>query len=367
MAGHDTSPTPPREAVSLVATIFNEADTIASWLRSIGRQTRLPDEIVIVDAGSTDGTAEIAASADIGIPVRVVVVAGANIPQGRNIAFEHATGPIVAVTDAGTLLEPDWLARLVAPLEADPAAAVSAGFFRPHGETWFEWVLGTIITPRWPEIDPARFLPSSRSLAVRREWWQRAGGYPGWLRACEDLVFDLRLKDAGARFVMAPDAVVRWRARSTLRGFFEQYRGYARGDGHAHLWPKRHALRFGAYTAAPLLLVAGVRRRLAWAMLAAGFAGYIHKPWSRLAAERPFESGASTAAAYALAPVIVVVGDIAKLVGYPQGLWERRRAGDPEALEHAPSRLRSRSTTLGRRFFRHQRRRPTNHGQDHRH
>ena len=49
----------------------------------------------------------------------------------------------------------------------------------------------TTTLPDQTDIDPARFLPSSRSVAFRREVFDRTGGYPEWLDYCEDLLFDM--------------------------------------------------------------------------------------------------------------------------------------------------------------------------------
>ena len=247
--------------VSLVATVFNEARSLERWLASIDAQTRSPEEIVIVDAGSRDGTWErLSAWAGDRPGVRLLEVSGCNVPEGRNAAIAAAGGPLICVCDAGTVLEPDWLEQIVAPLERDQGVGVSGGFFRPAGDTRFERVLAAVVTPRLPEIDPERYLPSSRSLAFRKQWWERAGGYPEWLRAGEDLVFDFALLRAGARLHFAPDAVVWWSPQSSLRGFFWQYWHYARGDGHGHLWPWRHAARYGSYALGGALLALSCRR-----------------------------------------------------------------------------------------------------------
>ncbi len=178
---------------------------------------------MFVDGGSTDGTLESLERIGAADPrFRVISAPGATIAQGRNIAIEHALGPVIAVTDAGTIAEPTWLERLVAPLDADPRIDVSSGFFLAGGSTWFERSLSTVITPQLPEVDPETFLPSSRSVAFRKDAWNNVGGYPEWLRHCEDLVFDLALRRAGARFAFAPDALVTWHARPELRAFFRQ-------------------------------------------------------------------------------------------------------------------------------------------------
>lgn len=324
------------EGVSLCATLFNEADSVVAWLQSIAAQTRPPEEIVLCDAGSTDGTIDrIEESAARDGRIRLIVEPGANVPEGRNAAIRQATGPVIAVTDAGTILDPEWLERLIAPLQADPEVAVSAGFYRPAGRNAFERILATVITPRRRDLPADGFPPSSRSVAFRKVWWERVGGYPNWLRAGEDLVFDFALRDMGARFEFAPEAIVSWYPRPTLGEFFAQYRHYARGDGHGLLFPRRHAVRYGAYSAG-LVLAFGARRSwLARALLALGFGFHMRKFFRRVSEERPWSSDAGKAASYALVPAIVVVGDVAKMIGYPQGLWERWRMGGPAGLEEA--------------------------------
>lgn len=326
----------PADGVSLCATLFNEADSVAAWLDSVLAQTRPPDEIVLCDAGSTDGTIEhIERGAARDSRIRLLVEHGANVPEGRNAAIEAASCPLVAITDAGTILDAEWLERLIAPLEADPSLAVSAGFYRPAGRNEFERVLATVITPQLRDLPTDGFPPSSRSVAFRKSWWERVGGYPSWLRAGEDLVFDFRLREMGARFAFAPDAIVSWYPRPGLRDFFAQYRHYARGDGHGHLFAARHAVRYGAYSLGLALAACSRRSRLARFLLPLGVYLHMAKFFRRVRDERPLPSIAGMAASYLLVPVIVVVGDVAKMIGYPRGLWERWRAGGPRGLEEA--------------------------------
>lgn len=316
-------------SVSLCATVFNEGDSIDVWLGSIVGQTRIPDEIVICDAGSTDGTTErLLEFAEGDSRITVVVEPGANVPEGRNHAIAAAAGPIIAVTDAGTILRPDWLERLVAPFEEQEGLGVSAGFYVPAGRNRFERVLASAITPMKSELAADGFPPSSRSVAFRRDLWEEVGGYPDWLRAGEDLVFDHRLKEAGARFHFADDAIVSWYPRPTLRAFFAQYRHYARGDGHGQLRTLTHVTRFGAYSVG-LVLLAGARgRRLPKALLVAGFIYHMKRPFRRMMSIRPFSTVSGALYAFALLPCIEVIADVARMLGFAQGLWERWRIGE---------------------------------------
>lgn len=317
------------EKVSLVMTVLNEADGIAEFARSLLGQTRLPDEVVIVDGGSSDGTPEVLQRELGSLSLRVISAPDAGIAAGRNIAIEAAANRILAVTDAGTDLHPQWLERLVAPFAADPEVGVVAGFFLPGGVTWFERALASVITPQRWEIDPDRFLPSSRSVAFTRDAWSAAGGYPEWLSHCEDLVFDMDMRDAGYRFAFAPDALVSWRARPNLRAFGRQYFLYARGDGHAGLFPRRHAIRYAAYATGLALCIAVTRgERRALLPLLAGAVCYLNTFHRRVARSPVGGSRASRAAMHSVVPLFVLCGDVAKMLGYPAGLSQRaeRRA-----------------------------------------
>ncbi len=175
------------------------------------------------------------------------------------------------------------------------------------------------MTPRVEEIDPSAFLPSSRSIAFVREAWESAGGYPEWLDYCEDLLFDMRMKELGFTFAFVPGAVVTWSARPSIASFMKQYFRYARGDGKANLWKKRHVARYLAYGLGLLLVWASFMTPWAIGALALGFVVYMSKFWKRVWARRA-DFGSGSVRAMILVPVIVVAGDLAKMAGYPAGL-----------------------------------------------
>ncbi|HEX8969073.1 MAG TPA: glycosyltransferase [Chloroflexota bacterium] len=308
-----------RQRISLIVTVRNEVGSIDRLLESIAHQTRPPDEVVIVDGGSTDATWQRLEAWTERLPLRLLREPGANIARGRNVGIAAATSELIAVTDAGVRLAPDWLARLQAALSPD--IDVVSGFFKADPSTVFERALGATTLPAAADIQAEAFLPSSRSVLFRRAGWRCVGGYPEWLDYCEDVVFDLSLRRAGQRFAFEPTAIAWFRPRHSIVAFFRQYYLYARGDGKAGLWPRRHAARFAAYALATLL--AARRSRVTWLLLA-GAAIYTRRPYQRL--DLSGLSPVQTLWAVALPPVIRGVGDVAKLLGYPVGVWWRLRA-----------------------------------------
>ena len=322
--------TPSPVSVAAIATVLNEENSVRTLVDSLLAQTRRPDEIVVVDGGSRDGTvALLRGYAERGAPLRVIVAPGANISAGRNRAIAETTSDIVASVDAGVRIEPGWLAALARPFERSGGSDVdvACGFFRSDPHSPFELALGATTLPDVSEIDPSTFLPSSRSVAFRRAAWALVGGYPEWLDYCEDVVFDLALKDAGCRFVFAPDALVHFRPRPTPRAFYLQYLRYARGDGKANLWAKRHAVRYLTYIGGPLVLLAGFWYKPSWLALALASAAYLYRPYRHLASALRGRPAAEAIAAIGWVPIVRLIGDVAKMVGYPVGVvWRLRCA-----------------------------------------
>lgn len=223
-----------RVSVALVATARNEIATASTLVSSIFNQTRLPDEIVITDTGSNDGTSdllrELANQSEV--PFKVLEVPGANIAQGRNIAIAHARSDVIAVTDFGCKPDLDWLENIVAPFEIDPDNQVSAGRYIYVDEKGCSspWLLGRTLA----QIEPQGYLPPGGSAAFTKDVWRNVGGYPEWLTLTgEDTYFDLELKRSTTRWAFVPEAVVQWEVPQGIWNRWRKAYSWSIGDGEA--------------------------------------------------------------------------------------------------------------------------------------
>ncbi|MDZ4229371.1 MAG: glycosyltransferase, partial [Patescibacteria group bacterium] len=108
--------------VSVVITVKNEADTIESLLQSLRAQTKKPDEIIVVDAGSTDDTSKIVKRYSI---TYRVCDRGTNRAKGRNFGIRASRNKIIAVTDAGCRADQHWLERLTKPFKDKQVLSVA--------------------------------------------------------------------------------------------------------------------------------------------------------------------------------------------------------------------------------------------------
>ena len=298
--------------VTLIVTVRNEEASVDALLDSLFAGTRPPDEIVVADGGSTDRTLERLRARAAADPRVTALVTPGNRSVGRNAAIRAARHELIACTDAGAEVEPTWLERIVAPF-ADPAVDVVAGFYRPVGDSRFERASGVVSAPALSEIDPRRFLPSTRSVAFRREAWKRAGGFDEALDHNEDTPFALRMKAAGCRFAFAPDAIVRWHPRGDVRSFYRQHRRFGFGDGESRVQGWFYTRLGAKYVMALVLFVGGFWLPSAWGLLAAGAALFVVSQAQRARGRLPLME------ALVMVPALKVVYDMAYLWGYMRG------------------------------------------------
>ena len=189
--------------VSVIIPARNAAATITATLAGLAAQQPAPDEVIVVDDGSSDGTAALAEAA--GVVSRVLRGAGAGPGAARNTGAAAATGEVLAFLDADCEPQPGWLAAALAALaQADlvqgrttPPPDADIG---PFDRTL--WVVAP-----WGLFETA-------NLLVRRELFDRVGGFEPWLspargkELAEDVWFGWRAVRAGARTAFCQQALV---------------------------------------------------------------------------------------------------------------------------------------------------------------
>lgn len=333
-----------RERVSLIMTIYNERATVDTFFAGLAGWTRLPDEIVIVDGGSDDGTVELVRRhmASCPVPVHFIEEHRCNIPKGRNIAIRAAQYDIIAGTDMGCVVAKDWLEKIIAPFEADPTVDVVGGYYEPlrelpihdayHYLTWRD------------HLEKGHFLISHRSIAFRRRVWEGVGGYPEHIQAGEDTLFDLRAKKLGFKHAYAPDAKVYWEQKKTYSMFGYLYFRYARGAGRALITPHWYAFFYANYAA----MIAWVVLALTispwfWVVFAAHFGFY---SWYRIFRKPLVKQH------LALRDILRYFGltlaiDLGTMIGYPVGVWKWLIRRDEIWVPSRDKRVKSEKSSVG--------------------
>lgn len=220
-----TKPEPERRLrISLIVPVQDEEATIRALLTSVVEQEVLPDELILVDAGSTDRTHELAAQ--VGLPPSLVrwVRAERVFPGvARNRGAAEARYEWLAFTDAGISLERHWLKNLVRAVEHG-AAEVAFGSYDPVCDSFLRQSAAVAYVPARAEGGVRG--PSVVSLLLRKTLFDRIGGFPPY-RAAEDLGFLERLRALKPNIAFAPDAIARWYTAPTLGRTYERFALYS--------------------------------------------------------------------------------------------------------------------------------------------
>lgn len=230
--------------VSVVLCARNEQERIGRQLEALARQAPpLPWEVVVVDNGSRDATAAVASGFRDRLDLRVVHEARPGVSCARNLGVATARYPLLAHCDADDEVGERWLASLVEGLERH--ALVTGSF----DETALRGAHGRSMRPPMPTHAPPvahGFLPYAvgANMAYRREVHRRIGGWDEAFRfgGGDDVDFSWRALHAGFELGFCPDAVVRYRHRSSqLQGARQIFR-YAAADPLLYRRHARHGM-----------------------------------------------------------------------------------------------------------------------------
>lgn len=206
--------------VSLVITVKDEKATLS-------KQTRIPDEVIIIDAHQNN---------------KIL-----NRSQGRNLGVKKAKGDIIAFTDAGCIPDKNWLAELVKPF-TDKNVQVVSGYYRGNPKNIFEACLVPYVLVM-PDKIPRQFFPSTRSMAIRKSLFIKTGGFNEAIDPGEDFEYANRLDKSGIKFYFAPKAIVSWRPRKNLKEAAWMFLRFAISDINAGILRPKVKLIFVRYYA----------------------------------------------------------------------------------------------------------------------
>ena len=346
--------------VSFITTVYNEEESIIEFLESLMEQIYLPGEMIIVDGGSKDKTFEVTLgffrnkayskdgdfrialsngndsagdkinkrSTKSIVNVRIIKKSWANISQGRNTAIKNAPGRIICVSDAGCILNKNWL-KEITKFYDDTSCNVIGGFNLPFCRDFVQKCLAVCIMPARGEINVEKYMPSSRNISFRKKIWVDVGGYPEDMDYGEDMKFDFNIKANGCMIIFNSDAVVYWKMRENPIQIFRQFFRYAKGDAIGRMYPVRHFVRFSTFLTFLIILISAFcLSKWILVILAPLFVVYVFKPYGRLVKgwssnESCSFYGVKKFLSILFIPILLIQIDFSKMCGYIYGLFKK--------------------------------------------
>jgi GT2 family glycosyltransferase len=217
--------------VSVIVPVRDGESTIADCLDAILATDYPPDrrEILVVDNGSSDGTAGLIRSR----PVSYLREHKRGVSNARNRGIAESSGEILAFIDADCLAEPQWLTEIVRAFD-DPEVGAVAGDLQHAPPTTAAERQAARLLGNWQRFaftsNPS--YPITANAAYRSDVIERIGGFDPHMIRAQDVELGLRFhQHSYLHLAYAEHATVRHRNRSTQRGFFRQQLGWAYGAG----------------------------------------------------------------------------------------------------------------------------------------
>jgi len=216
--------------VSVVVCAYNAADTLDDCLTALDHQTYPDYEVLVVNDGSRDRTSEIARRHP---RVRIIDIPNGGLSAARNVGLGHASGEIVAYTDADTRADRDWLTYLVQPfLTSDVVGSGGPNVIPSDDSPIAQCIARAPGGPTHVLLNDriAEHVPGC-NMAFRRAALLAIGGFnPIYLRAGDDVDVCWRLQARGWKIGFASAALVWHHHRSSIRAYWRQQLGYGEGE-----------------------------------------------------------------------------------------------------------------------------------------
>jgi GT2 family glycosyltransferase len=234
------SPRTPWPRISVVVCSYNGGRTIDECLQSLAGLSYPDYEVIVIDDGSTDDTADIARRHG----VRLMSTENRGLSAARNAGLALATGEIVAYIDDDAYADPHWLAYLATTFLTTDHVGAGGPNVPPPGDGAVAHAVAA--APGGPvhvlrSDREAEHLPGC-NMAFRRTALAAIGGFdPRFRTAGDDVDVCWRLQDAGGTLGFHPAALVWHHRRGSVRAFWRQQVGYGRAEALLERkWPERY-------------------------------------------------------------------------------------------------------------------------------
>ena len=231
---------PKTPMVSVVICAYNAERTMLPCLESLRKLDYPNFEVIIVDDGSRDRTAEIS----MDFPeFRLIRQPNKGLSVARNVGLHAARGDLIAYTDSDCVVDPHWLTLMVRTLTEKNFDGCGGPNYAPHEDGWVEACCAA--SPGAPchvltADDVAEHLAGCNMVFTKAALLKVGGFDPQFTSAGDDVDMCWRILDSGMRLGFCPAAFVWHFRRNTIKAYYGQQRGYGRAEAMLYArYPER--------------------------------------------------------------------------------------------------------------------------------
>lgn len=244
---------------TVITTVYNDENDVTTLLKEIENQDYQPNEVIVVDGGSNDGTVECVKefSQNSSLNIRLIFGERLNIAQGLNRGIENAHNELIGIAMCGNHYKNDFFRILYQDMEREKDIFVSYGAIR--GVSTYDWGRKYIEFTFGSEDNCyLEKFPTNHGNLARKELYKKVGlFYENFQYAGEDMEFFLRAINLGYKMYGDERAIIEWETPASVKQYYKQQAGYTISD--MEMYSNRTILdiywRNGGYVLAWILLI----------------------------------------------------------------------------------------------------------------
>lgn len=219
---------------SIVIPVYNRPDEVAELLESLTKQTDKGFEVLVIEDGSSVPCKEVCDQYADKLDLHYYFKPNSGRSETRNYGMERASGDWFIIYDSDVIVPPQYIATVRAELAKNPVDCYggpdAADDSFSDVQKAINYSMTSIMTTggiRGATKNKEKFSPRSFNMGISRKCFETVGGYKNMIG--EDIDMSIRIKDAGFKTTLIPEAYVYHKRRVDLMKFFRQVNTFGKG------------------------------------------------------------------------------------------------------------------------------------------